>query len=236
MKSQGRKLRCIVAANPEIGEADYYAAVADIPLKDSSKRSYLNDTRRSIAALEKAGWQRPGTAEPRATDFAVTNENIPESQRLKLLCLLALDPDIGEVDLCAAMKAAGISLEWSTVQNARYDIRETIAALEKTGWQPSGTAEPGRVESEEAVEAVSQLKEVGAFEAKTRLGQLLDLVERGEEVVITRHGRPVALLAPPKAAFNRTEARAAAERIREMSKGVTLGGLSLKDLIDEGRL
>jgi prevent-host-death family protein len=80
------------------------------------------------------------------------------------------------------------------------------------------------------------VKEVGAFEAKNRLGQLLDLVERGEEVVITRHGKPVARLVPPRAAFNRAEAREAAERIREMSKGVTLGGVAIKDLINEGRL
>ncbi len=80
------------------------------------------------------------------------------------------------------------------------------------------------------------MKEIGAFEAKNRLGQLLDIVERGEEVVITRHGREVARLVPPKSAFNRAEARAAAQRIREMSKGVTLGGISIKDLINEGRL
>ena len=80
------------------------------------------------------------------------------------------------------------------------------------------------------------MTEVGAFEAKNRLGQLLDLVERGEEVVITRHGKEVARLVPPKSAFNRAEARAAVQRIREMSRGATLGGLRIKDLIDEGRL
>ena len=35
---------------------------------------------------------------------------------------------------------------------------------------------------------------VGAFEAKTKLSELLDRVERGEEIVITRHGKPVARL------------------------------------------
>lgn len=79
------------------------------------------------------------------------------------------------------------------------------------------------------------MKEIGAFEAKNRLGQLLDLIEHGEEVVITRHGKAVARLVPPKAAFNRAEARDAAEQIRRMSKGVTLGGISVKELIDEGR-
>jgi len=78
-------------------------------------------------------------------------------------------------------------------------------------------------------------REIGAFEAKNRLGHLLDLVEQGEEVVITRHGKPVARLVPPKTGFNRAEAREAAQCIREMSRGVTLGELRLKDLIDEGR-
>jgi len=80
------------------------------------------------------------------------------------------------------------------------------------------------------------MKAVGAFEAKNRLGQLLDLVEGGEEVLITRRGKEVARLVPPKAAFNRQAAREAVQRIREMSKGVTLGGLAIKDLINEGRL
>jgi prevent-host-death family protein len=79
------------------------------------------------------------------------------------------------------------------------------------------------------------MREIGAFEAKNRLGQLLDLVEQGEEVVITRHGKAVARLVPPKTGFSRAEAREAAQRIREMSRGVTLGGLRLKDLIDERR-
>lgn len=37
---------------------------------------------------------------------------------------------------------------------------------------------------------------VGAFEAKTKLSELLDLVERGEEITITRRGTPVARLVP----------------------------------------
>jgi prevent-host-death family protein len=39
------------------------------------------------------------------------------------------------------------------------------------------------------------MREVGAFEAKNRLGALLDQVVRGEEIVITRHGKEVARLA-----------------------------------------
>jgi len=79
------------------------------------------------------------------------------------------------------------------------------------------------------------VKEVGAFEAKNKLGQLLDRVEAGEEVVITRRGKPVAKLVPPVPLLNREQAREAAQEIREMSRGVTLGGLKIKDLINEGR-
>ncbi len=79
------------------------------------------------------------------------------------------------------------------------------------------------------------MREVGAFEAKNTLSALLDLVEQGEEVVITRHGRPAARLVPPAGGFNREAAREAAGRIRAMSKGVCLGGLTIKELVDEGR-
>lgn len=76
---------------------------------------------------------------------------------------------------------------------------------------------------------------VGVFEAKTRLTALLDEVEEGGEVLITRRGKPVARLVPAEPGFDRDRARRAAAGLREASKGVTLGGLSLKDLISEGR-
>jgi prevent-host-death family protein len=79
------------------------------------------------------------------------------------------------------------------------------------------------------------MKEIGTFEAKNRLSALLDLAESGEEVVITRHGKEVARLVPPRGTVNRDLARQAAQRIREMRKGVTLGGLTIKDLVNEGR-
>ncbi|MGH7118313.1 MAG: type II toxin-antitoxin system Phd/YefM family antitoxin [Acetobacteraceae bacterium] len=79
------------------------------------------------------------------------------------------------------------------------------------------------------------MREIGAFETKTKLGQLLDRVETGEEIVISRRGKVVARLVPPEAGFDRERARGAAARIRAMRKGVTLGGLKIKELIDEGR-
>jgi len=76
---------------------------------------------------------------------------------------------------------------------------------------------------------------VGVFEAKNRLTALLDEVENGGEVIITRRGRPIARLAPLENGFNRAKARAAADGLRAASKGQTLDGLTLKALIGEGR-
>jgi len=82
------------------------------------------------------------------------------------------------------------------------------------------------------------MREFGAFEAKNKLGQLLDLVERGEEVVITRHGRQVARLVPAKGRPSREEARAALRRIRDRAEKLRLGPFDWaewKAYRDEGR-
>lgn len=79
------------------------------------------------------------------------------------------------------------------------------------------------------------MRTIGAFEAKNTLGTLLDLVEKGEEITITRHGKPVARLVAANDTFDRVAARKAVEEIGEMSKGVTLGGIPIKELIEEGR-
>jgi prevent-host-death family protein len=57
--------------------------------------------------------------------------------------------------------------------------------------------------------------EIGAFEAKNKLSALLDRVEQGEEIVITRHGRPVARLVPNAGGIDRSQAQAAMERMRK---------------------
>lgn len=80
------------------------------------------------------------------------------------------------------------------------------------------------------------MREVGAFEAKNRLGALLDWVAAGEEVLITRHGRAVARLVPATPTFDRAKARQAARGLLEASRGVQLGGrIKIKDLVNEGR-
>jgi prevent-host-death family protein len=65
--------------------------------------------------------------------------------------------------------------------------------------------------------------QIGAFDAKNTLGALLDRVENGEEIVITRHGKPVARLVPSSAVIDPKEAHATAERIRARAKALHLG-------------
>ena len=79
------------------------------------------------------------------------------------------------------------------------------------------------------------MREIGAFEAKSKLGTLLDWVENGEEVLITRRGKAVARLVPATPGFDRIKARRAADGIIAARRGLTLGGLKLKDLVNEGR-
>jgi prevent-host-death family protein len=79
------------------------------------------------------------------------------------------------------------------------------------------------------------MQQVGAFEAKNRLSELLRLVEAGEEIAITNRGRVVARLVPAQPASCGDEARAAVARIRARRRGITLGGIAIKDLVDEGR-
>jgi len=75
---------------------------------------------------------------------------------------------------------------------------------------------------------------LGAYEAKTHLSSLLDRVAQGEEFTITKHGVPVARLVPVDSR-SRRDVRKAIEAIRELRKGNRLGGLKIRDLIEEGR-
>ncbi|HKI36930.1 MAG TPA: type II toxin-antitoxin system prevent-host-death family antitoxin [Gemmataceae bacterium] len=76
---------------------------------------------------------------------------------------------------------------------------------------------------------------VSSFEAKTQLLQLLERVARGEKIVITRHGRPVAMLVPASAEDPR-DVGAVIRELKALRRGNVLGeGLSIRELIEEGR-
>lgn len=91
------------------------------------------------------------------------------------------------------------------------------------------------------------MRTVGAYEAKTHLSQLLDEVAHGESITITRHGTPVARLVPttsPRDSLDGAtttpdlrDAAAALDEWREYRRqhNITLGGISIRELIEEGR-
>ena len=82
------------------------------------------------------------------------------------------------------------------------------------------------------------MREVGAFEAKNRLGTLLDWVEAGEEVIITRRGKAVARLVPNTSGPDARQALEAVARIRQRAKAMKTGVFdwpAWKAMRDEGR-
>ena len=79
------------------------------------------------------------------------------------------------------------------------------------------------------------MESVGSFEAKTHLPQLLERVAQGEEFTITKHGKPVARLIPSAATKPKPDVRAAVEAMKQFRKGQTLAGLSVREMIEEGR-
>ncbi len=82
------------------------------------------------------------------------------------------------------------------------------------------------------------MKRVGTHEAKTHLSRLLDEVSKGETVIITRRGVPVAQLVPAPALPPDLEKMSIDEAIaglKEFRKGNRLDGLTIRELIEEGR-
>ena len=75
---------------------------------------------------------------------------------------------------------------------------------------------------------------VGAFEAKTHLSSLLERVAQGEEIIITRHGKPLARLVPVNVA-DRARIDSAIAKLKVLRKNCTLDGISWQTLRDEGR-
>jgi prevent-host-death family protein len=77
------------------------------------------------------------------------------------------------------------------------------------------------------------MRQFGVYDAKTHLPRLLDDVEAGETITITRHGKPVARLVPVGA--KRPSVSETIAAMRSFAEKHTLGGISIRELIDEGR-
>jgi prevent-host-death family protein len=83
------------------------------------------------------------------------------------------------------------------------------------------------------------MKTVGSYQAKTHLPRLLSQVERGETITITRRGRPVAVLSPPRRGPER-DVKSVIAAFRAYSREQarihgTLSAREIKALIEEGR-
>lgn len=79
------------------------------------------------------------------------------------------------------------------------------------------------------------LTSISYSEARTHFSELLDQVARGKRILITRHGRPSALLTPPPEE-GRKDVKPVIAETKALRLGNPLGkGASIRDLIDEGR-
>jgi prevent-host-death family protein len=80
------------------------------------------------------------------------------------------------------------------------------------------------------------MKNVAIFEAKARFSELLAAVQAGEEVSITKHGKPVVRMVAvlPDDATSQARVQAAFRRLAELREGFVLEG-DIKEIIAEGR-
>jgi prevent-host-death family protein len=75
---------------------------------------------------------------------------------------------------------------------------------------------------------------VGSYEAKTRLPELLKRAAKGERIIITKHGVSVAVLVPARSS-KKQDVRSLIQDIRKFRGEHALEGMSLREMIDEGR-
>ncbi|MBN2326832.1 MAG: type II toxin-antitoxin system prevent-host-death family antitoxin [Candidatus Omnitrophica bacterium] len=78
------------------------------------------------------------------------------------------------------------------------------------------------------------MDQIGLHEAKTHLSEIIAKVYEGREYIITRRGVPVARLVPAGKP-SRNAAKKALDRAKQLRENLSLGGLKMKDLIEEGR-
>lgn len=77
------------------------------------------------------------------------------------------------------------------------------------------------------------MKSIGVHEARAKFSRLLDEVERGETITITRHGRPIARVVPVRGRQRSVKETIAA--LKAFRQGHTLADITIKELIEEGR-
>jgi prevent-host-death family protein len=78
------------------------------------------------------------------------------------------------------------------------------------------------------------MERIGIYDARSKLSELIERVQSGEEVVLTRHGEPVARLVPEKRRQKRSRAATVA-RIRALARKLDIRDIDIRKLIEEGR-
>jgi len=76
---------------------------------------------------------------------------------------------------------------------------------------------------------------VSVRQAQRYLSSLIEQVQQGDCVVITRRGIPVATLAPVRNAEHVGKTSRVIEELKNLRRGVRLQGVSIRELIEEGR-
>jgi prevent-host-death family protein len=79
------------------------------------------------------------------------------------------------------------------------------------------------------------VKRIEALDAKTHLSTLLDRVAKGEQIMITRNGIPVAVLMPVDVQRSGYSHKEIVERLRALRKRVRPGKVSVREMVTEGR-
>ena len=77
------------------------------------------------------------------------------------------------------------------------------------------------------------MESAGTYELDNSLASLVERVERGERITITREGKPVAVLGPLPSA--KLDVAKVIEEFKAFAKGRSLGDISIRELIEEGR-
>lgn len=78
------------------------------------------------------------------------------------------------------------------------------------------------------------MERIGIYDARAKLSELIDRVQSGEEVILTRHGEPVARLVPEKRRRKGAGAATVA-RIRRLAKKLDIREVDVRKLIEEDR-
>ena len=78
------------------------------------------------------------------------------------------------------------------------------------------------------------MREFSSYEAKTHLAELLRYAKQGEKVLITKHNTPIAVIIPPPHAKKKS-VKEVVNGLKVFRNQISLKGLKIKDLIEEGR-